>query len=107
MVAVPVPDPTDSRHAAARVAAVIRDCSASLVLTVPGQVAVFAAWLEAEDLGWFPCEGVAPLDPHRAGSPDRLPTITDESLAVLQYSSGSTGEAKGVMLTHARYPVQC
>jgi long-chain acyl-CoA synthetase len=33
-------------------------------------------------------------------APLRLPTLTDEDLAVLQYTGGTTGTPKGAMLTH-------
>jgi len=33
-------------------------------------------------------------------TPLRLPTLTDEDLAVLQYTGGTTGTPKGAMLTH-------
>jgi acyl-CoA synthetase (AMP-forming)/AMP-acid ligase II len=101
MVAVPVPDPADSRHASARVAAVIRDCSASLVLTGVDQLVAFSDWLEREGLADCPCEGLGRLASRSGTDAGRLPAIGGDALAVLQYSSGSTGEAKGVMLTHA------
>jgi acyl-CoA synthetase (AMP-forming)/AMP-acid ligase II len=103
MVVVPA-YPLDPRHregSLQRVHAIIEDAQASLAITSPatragiaGDASAAAAalhdleWLTAEDFG--PAALERPLD--RATDPD--------ALALLQYTSGSTGSPRGVMLSH-------
>ncbi len=44
---------------------------------------------------------VPPPDPHGTGDARSLPTVEPDSLAVVQFTSGSTSLPKGVMLPHA------
>jgi acyl-CoA synthetase (AMP-forming)/AMP-acid ligase II len=103
MVVVPA-YPLDPRHregSLQRVHAIIDDARAALAITSAATRDSIAAdasaaavalhdleWLTAEDVG--PAGLERPLD--RAGDPD--------ALALLQYTSGSTGSPRGVMLDH-------
>jgi 8-amino-7-oxononanoate synthase len=101
MVAVPA-YPPNPRRADPRVHRIIADCDARIALVHGALAARLEGWLA---LGDAP-PGVTWLD---------VSTLTDESdagppgdiaadparLAVLQYTSGSTGEPRGVMLSHA------
>ncbi|WP_225828329.1 AMP-binding protein [Streptomyces naphthomycinicus] len=102
IVAVPAYPPQDARSLG-RLDAVIADAGASIALTTKDLLPIAQSSLDAP-LVWIATDALEP-GPVRAGAPltagGRPVAATQEDLAFLQYTSGSTRLPRGVMLTHA------
>jgi acyl-CoA synthetase (AMP-forming)/AMP-acid ligase II len=99
VIAVPAPLPYDARSMQ-RVAAIFRDADSSLALTTLALRDLLAAGIDGLGLD-RPLACVA-IDEPRLVDPGSwsMPSITADSVAFLQYTSGSTGDPKGVAVTH-------
>jgi acyl-CoA synthetase (AMP-forming)/AMP-acid ligase II/acyl carrier protein len=102
VVAVPTypPDPTRLGRTLPRMRAIAADAGATVVLTTK-TVLMMAEMLltDAKDLStlrWIAVDDVATTDSKSWSEPD----LDESSLAFLQYTSGSTGALKGVMVSH-------
>lgn len=99
VVAVPAPLPHDERSLQ-RVAAILRDSDSSLVLTSAELRAVIATGIGALGLDRpITCSADDDRPPVNADA-WTMPEITPDTVVLLQYTSGSTGDPKGVAVTH-------
>jgi acyl-CoA synthetase (AMP-forming)/AMP-acid ligase II len=96
MVAVPAHVPRAARFVS-RFLKLVRAADTRIVLTtaaiLEGLQGLLAEDRDLADLQWTPLETLP-------DSPWRMPDINGESLAFLQFTSGSTGDPRGVMVSH-------
>src|SRR4051794_36400114 len=99
MIAVPAPLPGGYRQQRRRVDAIARDAGIAAAFTDRANLAEVTEWLAAHGRAELPCLAT---DSALLSDPDqwRMPAIDRGTLMLLQYTSGSTGDPKGVMVGH-------
>jgi acyl-CoA synthetase (AMP-forming)/AMP-acid ligase II len=100
VIAVPAYPPRNSRNVP-RIQAMVADACASVALAEEAALPVLKSLTQdfagMNGLRWLSTDDVSLSDAERW----QAPSVTGDSLAFLQYTSGSTGMPKGVMVSHS------
>ncbi|NEP11789.1 MAG: fatty acyl-AMP ligase [Symploca sp. SIO2C1] len=107
-IPAPPPDPIRLKRTLPRLKAIIKDAQASLILTDSqrySQLKETTSKLsnEFQAIDWIVSEEI----PSQLAQEWQKPNIHSDTLAYLQYTSGSTSTPKGVMLTHKNLIHHC
>lgn len=106
VIAVPVVEPVKAGHLL-RIKSIVEDAQARMILTTSQLLPRFDTWAEASpDLRSFRWLATDTVEPAWA-DPWRMPALERDTVAFLQYTSGSTGAPRGVMVTHGNLVGNC
>lgn len=109
VIAIPAPPPDAGRlkRALPRLRAIIQDAKAKFVLTNHHLLSILQAsqldFPEFEEMTWFASEDID----IELSTKWQQPNIRPDTLAYLQYTSGSTSTPKGVMISHFNIMHHC
>ncbi|OKH52804.1 AMP-dependent synthetase [Calothrix sp. HK-06] len=106
-IPVPPPDPARLKKTLPRLQAVIQDTQASLIATTSqikfGVEPLFSQIAEFQSLKWLATDTI----PVELAQEWKEPEVNSNTLAYLQYTSGSTSAPKGVMISHGNLMYTC
>jgi acyl-CoA synthetase (AMP-forming)/AMP-acid ligase II len=106
VVAVPAPLPHDAKSMQ-RTVGMFDDADIALVLTTQASLGSLTAWGSESGLADRVAFVATDAEPLADAGDWQMPELTGETIAFLQYTSGSTSEPKGVMVTHANLLHNC
>ncbi|MGB3201840.1 MAG: fatty acyl-AMP ligase [Nodosilinea sp.] len=98
VIAVPAYPPRRNQKLL-RLQALVEDAQARVVMTDSSFWKYKDQWLQ-EEPQWAQMQWLNTNDLELSGADWTMPCLTEHSLAFLQYTSGSTGNPKGVMVSH-------
>ncbi|MEU4732536.1 fatty acyl-AMP ligase [Streptomyces sp. NPDC023588] len=99
VIAVPAPMPGNQRGHGTRSGGIVRDADVRLVLTESGDLSSVTSFLDEAGIDDIECIATDVLE--LAEAPGwQVPPLDAGTLVILQYTSGSTSDPKGVMVTH-------
>ncbi|MEU6867583.1 fatty acyl-AMP ligase [Streptomyces sp. NPDC046876] len=99
-VAVPAPLPGDRGERLQRVSGILKDTGARMVLTDSANAPEASLWLAMAGRGETVCLATDVEDPAADPAAWQPPRTGPDDLAFLQYTSGSTSQPRGVMVSH-------
>lgn len=104
MIPVPAPPPAP-RGGGGRLAALIADCAPAVIAAETSRIELVRHRLGAagEGRSWLE---IAPSD-EDGPIPSELPAPAADGIALVQYTSGSTGAPRGVCVTHGNLAANC
>ncbi|MDW5328079.1 fatty acyl-AMP ligase [Plantactinospora sp. KLBMP9567] len=100
VVPVPAPLPDGDKHHLMRATGIALDSDPRIVLTDSASLVTVSDWMSQDGLDRLLCTATDLAGPAAPGAWDGPTHISPSALALLRYTTGSTSDPKGVMISH-------